>query len=79
MVTFSDVGHVDLNDLRMNIDLSKLDSENVIEAWEELQSRAYGHISDREDASPTFIINVPTMQTLLQSHRLTNQAPHKPE
>ncbi len=79
MAQFADVGRVHLNDLRMNVDMSKLNSRAIILIWQELESRAYGHIRDGDGPDPVFILNVPMLQTLAQSHRLTNQTPHKPE
>ena len=78
MAKFANVGRVHLNDLRMNVDMSALNSREILLIWKELESRAYGHIRDDDGPDPIFVFNVPTFQTLAQSHRLTNQAPHKP-
>lgn len=78
MAKFTNVGRVHLNDLRMHVDMSALNSRAIMLLWKELESRAYGHIRDEDGPDPIFILNVATFQTLAQSHRLTNQAPHKP-
>ncbi len=75
MARFADVGRVTLNDIRMQVNISQLNSRAILSLWEELESRAYGHLKDTDSPDPTFIMNVPAFQTLAQTHRLTNQAP----
>jgi len=79
MSKYNDVGHVRLNDLRMDVDMGRLSSRDILAVWAELESRAYGHIKAGDEADPIFVMNVPTFQTLAQTHRLTNQAPHRPK
>jgi hypothetical protein len=79
MSKYSDTGRVHMNDFRMQIDLSELNSRAVLDVWRELASRAYGHIKDEDGPDPVFVMNVPAFQTLSQTRRLTDQAPHRPE
>lgn len=77
MARFTNPGRVNLNDIRMQVDLRRLGSRAVLKLWAELEARAYGYIKDGDGPDPIFIMNVPAFQTLAQTRRLTNQAPHR--
>lgn len=79
MAKYADVGRVTLNDFRLNVNLSELNSRDILAIWNELESRAYGQVHDEDSPNPVFVMNVSSFQTLAQSHRLTDQAPHRPQ
>lgn len=76
MASFLDDDHVHLNDLRMNAGTRGLSSREMLSAWRELASRAYGTITGADDPDPVFVINAAAVKQLLTTHRLTNQAPN---
>lgn len=79
MAKYADTGRVHLNDIRSDMKIHGLTSREIIMVWKELESRAYGNIDAEDEADPVFVMNTPSFQTLAQSRRLTNQAPHQVE
>lgn len=57
---------VSLNDLRQHFP----DSRQLLNAIQELDSRAYGKLTHGQDANPSFTIFAPAIQSLAQIGRL---------
>lgn len=76
LAQYADAGKVRINDLRLHSEMKGVSSRGLVQVLKELESRDYGRLDGGDGADPAFVLNVPALQTLAQSRRLTNQAPH---
>lgn len=72
---YLDAGKTGLNELRLDQKLRTMNSREILGTLYELQSRNLGHIKYEGEANPIFIINIPFVQTLIQTNRIPYQTP----